>query len=169
MKMKNKLIILILLIVSNITFAQIDSTQVVQLSDTERIIDKYSEKIANAFSEGVEKVAPVAEQGFQIAVRYCIAEGIVYMLPLFICLLFMIIATKEYQRITNILNSEKVPKNMNSQNGAYSEENSSFKLISSTIIFAITGFISMFTTYMGITRLIAPEWYAIKEIIKMFN
>lgn len=38
-------------------------------SEAERIVDKYSGKISDAFSQGVEAVAPTVKEGFVIVVK----------------------------------------------------------------------------------------------------
>jgi len=133
-----KLILLICIMITSFTYSQ---------TETERIIDKYSDKISQSFEEGLQKVAPVAEQGFEVAVRLQIAKGTVYMLGA-IMLLTLILMTFFYKPLVK-----------------YIHEVSGGSIYG----FVVVSFIPLgILLYNGITRLIAPEWFAIKEIIEMF-
>lgn len=127
-------------------FSQTDSISV-NTTQAERIIDKYTGRISEAFEEGLNKITPVAEQGFEIAVKLQIAKGITASIPIImfiICFIWMLIAHKKH--------------------GVGQDD--SFLSEITTIVFFI---VSVFTVYTAITRLVAPEWFAIKEIIGLFN
>lgn len=146
--------------------AQADS---VNISTTERLIDKYGGKIAESFNSLVEKATPVAEEGFKLAVRLQIAKGIVNLLPIVIAIIFSILLKKEYMRISTILSQKEIPYHMDRNNGPFDEDNQTIMLIGYTIGAFGFAILALFTTYSGITHLIAPEWYAIKDIIELFK
>ena len=148
-----KLILFIILLIPTITFSQKDS---LDITETERIIDKYSEKISQSFEQGLEKVTPVAERGFEIAVRLQIARGLSYLLVPIFTVIFLIIFYKNY-KIAREYSDYSWTEGKGGTIGVISLIIGSCGLISS--IPAI---------YYGISLLIAPEWFAIKEIIEMF-
>lgn len=137
--------------------------------EVERLVDKYGGKIVDGFNHVVEKATPVAEQGFKIAVRLNIAHGIACMLPLVFLFLFMYWFMEEYNRLDNILKSNDVPRNMNYRYGPMYEDNITPKLIMNIIATIIMFILVCIFTVEGIKHLIAPEWYAIKDIIDLFK
>ena len=166
--MKNKLILFMLLI-SLITYSQTAKDSLSTSQNVERLIDKYGGKISEGFNDVVEKTTPVAKEGFHIAVKLNIAEGIGYLLPLVFFFIFGYIFIKEYNRIDNMLKSDNIPRNMNKNYGPIDDDNSTPLLWISLVFTGILFVISLFTTIPGIKHLIAPEWYAIKDIIKLFK
>lgn len=131
----------------------IDSLSSPVLSEAERIVDKYGGKIADAFSEGLSKVAPVAEDGFRIMVIYHRAEGITVVLGFLISLFF---AYKCASGIKEVLDERDT-------------EGRQVALIAGAIVFSIATCVFLVNTFSwGLTSIIAPEYYAIKEIISMF-
>ncbi len=167
--MKKLIIILLCLSFSFSSFAEKTKEKQDSISNTERIIDKYSGKVVEGFNNVVEKAVPIAKQGFETAVRLQIAKGIANLLPLIFFLFFLYSSNKEYDRINTILSSDNIPKHMDQKNGPFDEDNITPRLIIYFIIALILGILSLFTTYTGITHVVAPEWYAIKEIIKLFK
>lgn len=136
--------------------AQTDTTQV-QITEAERIIDKYGEKIINGFNNLVETVTPYAEEGFNMVIKLQIAKGIGHLLPLVFAIIFWILFHVEYKKLI--------------KNGHYPftrEENMTATLLFNLGLSLILTFISIITTYDGIMYLIAPEWFALKEIIDLF-
>ena len=111
----------------------------------------------------------LAKEGFYVAVKLNIAQGIGELLPLIFSIIFGYIFIKEYNRINNILNSDKVPNNMNENYGPMDEYNVTPLLIMSLIFTCILFILSLIFTISGIKHLIAPEWYAIEDIINLFK
>jgi len=168
-----KLLTILLCVVTFSMSAQTDTTSTmvvdnVTVTEAERIVDKYSDKIALAFSEGVQQVAPMAQDAFKMVVRLKIAEGIVRLLPLFLFFFFFYSTVKEYKRIEQLLNSENVPNHMNNEYGPLNDSNVTLYLVMLLIVTTFTFILSLVCTFHGITHIIAPEWYAIKEIIELF-
>lgn len=168
--MKN-IFLLVVLLFSTVVLSQeqpIDSLVTEsKISETERIVDKYGGKIVEGFNRVVEGVAPVAEEGFKIAVKLQIAKGIVYTLPIVLFFTFLSLTMKEYNRINNILNSDNIPSNMNKNFGPISDDNVTFVFVTYAILTSLLLFASFGTTFSGVQYLVAPEWFAIKDIIEL--
>lgn len=167
--MKNLFMMIVCLLSLNNYSQQPTDSLDINITETERIIDKYSDKIADSFNKGIEKVAPVAEQGFEIAVKFQIIKGVSGLLPFIAFLVSVFVFRNEYFRISNLLRSDDVPDNMDSRKGIFSEENMSIILFSSFIITAVTLIASFFTLPSAISYILAPEWFAIKDILEMFK
>lgn len=143
--MKNLIIILILLL-PLMVYSQ-DSTQTQQISEIERIIDKYGEKIIDGFNNVIEKTTPYAEKGFEIAVRLQIAKGIAFLISAIfgIWLIFYSIFSK---RFTDWVKEE------------YAQP---IYLIHILIVP-----LTVWVMHEACVHLIAPEWFAVKEILELF-
>lgn len=141
-----------------------------KVSETERIIDKYGGKIVDGFNYAVESVTPVAEQGFKIAVRLQLADGLAHILPLIFFFVFLSRYRKEYNRIDTILmSSEDLPGKYLSYKPVWNESNASFQLILYLIFTIVMGVLACKYTMYGITHLIAPEWFAIQDILTLIK
>ena len=139
------------------------------LDKTEQLVDKYGGKLANAFSETIEGAKPMVKETFETVVMLQIAKGIGCLLPLFFFIIFMYLFKKEYDRINAILASDNVPDHMNSSYGVFGEDNVNVFIIL-YLIFAVISFIlALIFTYDGVLYLMAPKWFAIKEIIGVFK
>lgn len=149
-----KLIFILFLLMSMSSWSQ-DST-VVTTTQAERIIDKYSGKISDTFNEGIKKITPMAEKGFDVVVRFEIAKGIGLLLPLPICItfVFIIISTRRKAKFNDVGDPT---------NGW------GILLIITWVIASVSFIVSIFSVYSGILHLMAPEWYAIKEILEIFK
>jgi hypothetical protein len=164
--MKKLITILIVFISLNIS-AQKDTLKVNETM-TERIIDKYSDKIINSFNTTIDNVTPIAEKGFTMVVKLKFVQGIAMILPLIFAIIFFILFTKEYNKIQlkcEILNekgNEYIYKKSPFDDGMITPP-----LIIYLIILIILTIIALLTTYSGITHIIVPEWFAIKEIINL--
>lgn len=168
-KMK-KFLILITLLSYSIMFSQeveVDSLTTGQ--NVERLVDKYSNKIIEGFNSVVEKSTPIAKQGFYVAVKLNIAQGVAELLPLFFFCIFVYVFIKEYNKIRNILSSDNIPIYMNRNYVPMDDTNSTPLLWASLILTCILFILAIFTTISGIKHLIAPEWYAVKDIIELFK
>lgn len=146
-----KFILFITLSIFTLNAQAQDSIPNINIPQAERIIDKYSSQIAETFEQGLEKVTPIAEEGFKMVVKFQLAKGIILMIPFFIFWISLYKLTKFWN--TEHFNDDDV---------------SSLGLIW-IILLIITFILSIFCTYGGVTRIIAPEWYAIKEIIELFK
>lgn len=119
------------------------------ITETERIIDKYGEKVINGFNEVVEKATPYAEQGFELAVKLQIAKGIggLILTSLFIiCLILLYLLWGG--------------KHLN-------DENVSPFGVGVIVMAIVLLFPAIFNTYDSFLHLMAPEWYAIRDIVDL--
>lgn len=139
------------------------------ISNAERIIDKYSGKIANTFIAGIEKITPVAINGFELAVRLQIAIGLFDLVGCVLFFICFIQLFKEYNRINALIDSKDCPTRMNNNSGPFDDKNATFKLGAFTILSILSVILLPFFLYEAFTHLIAPEWFAIKEIIELFK
>lgn len=133
---------------------EIDSLQVTQ---AERIIDKYSGQISEAFNSGVEKITPVAEQGWEMAVKYQVALGIKDVsVALFWLIILMII-------LYNVNKAWKWAKQ--------EDEEDMMGLIFGFTALVGGSLCAVVIAYLadGILYLIAPEWFALQEVIGLFK
>jgi hypothetical protein len=139
------------------------------VTEFERVFDKYTGKVYDGLNDAVEKVAPHAVEGFKFVVKLQIIKGIGHLIPTFLFIIFFLLLIKEYMRIENLLNQEEVPAHMNKFGGVLNESNSSFLFVMYLIICIIFFCISCFTLYSGILYLFAPEWFALQEILNLFK
>ena len=132
-----------------ITMAQA-STDNTKLTETERVIDKYSEKIYNGFSVLIEKAEEPVKTGFHYVVKKQIAQGVVGLLPLTIFLLLL------YPLFYSIQHYE-------------GDEFNGYTALA--ILFGFTEVILLVTsicaTGNAVMHLIAPEYYAIEDIARL--
>lgn len=182
--MKNFIIIAFLLL-STIGFAQEQKSILAQeqkqdttitITTAERLIDKYSEKGITAFNNAVDKIAPTAVEGFEIVVKLQIAKGIANLLPLIGFIIFFSLLYKEYFRIETILEKIRDPDNsykndsFNRNYGPFgADKNITLILavnLAGTIILFVMGLVCI--SY-AIEYLLAPEWFAVKEIMGLFK
>ena len=117
----------------------------------------------------MESAKPFVKEGFQTVVMLQIAKGIGYLLPLILFIIFLILMINEYKRIDNILKSDNVPEHMNNRYGPTGESNVTPIFILYLIFSAILFLASLTFTFDGITHIIAPKWFAIKEIIELLK
>lgn len=75
----------------------------------------------------------------------------------------------EYKRIDNILKGDNIPEHMNIRCGPTDEWNITPIFILYLIFSSILFLISLVYTFDGITHIIAPKWFAIKEIIELLK
>jgi len=134
----------------------LDTLSNVDITQAERIIDKYAGKISDAFNEGLEKVTPVAEEGFKIAVKLQIAKGIVGLFPFIFAIVFVIIFFNQMKLAIKLDENKE------------SSDLQAGMMVLSGILGALCIIVTFFTLGDAIQRLIAPEWFAIKEIIGLF-
>lgn len=165
--MKNLILVFLISLVSLSTYA--NDTTTTSISEAERIFDKYSGKIVDGFNSVVEGVTPVAIEGFEIVVKLQIAKGIAFLLIVIFGFYLMRIQRLEYKRILDLLTPDNVPDHMNGNYGPYNDYNSTIKLWISTALGIISLVATPFLLFNGIIHLIAPEWFAIKEIFNLVN
>lgn len=159
------LLVLFIGLISFTTTAQTE--EVIPITETERIIDKYGGKITESFNNMVENVTPYAEEGFNMVVKLQIAKGIILLLPLIMLIICIIIFKNEYFRINKILSSDNIPNHFNEGYGPFCDSNGTPILYATFISLILLCIISLFTTYDSILYLMAPEWFAIKEILNL--
>ena len=148
--MKNILFITLLFITSFVVNAQ-DSTIINNITEPERIVDKYVNKVTTAVTNIVAELEEPAKEVFDTVVRLQIAKGIVGLLPVILFFLFVFTMYK----FNNLVTSWDDP---------------SFPAIM-VIIFTIAAFVVLVMAFMktgdAIMHLIAPKWYAILELIDL--
>ena len=120
----------------------------------ERVIDKYGQKAVDGFNTAIEKATPIAEEGFRVAVKLQIAKGVEKMLPFALVTPFLLyILIFNYRRIKD---GEEFNK----------------KHFICLVTFIVSVFfipVTLISFIDGVKYLIAPEWFAIKDIIELFN
>lgn len=155
-----KLIILFLSIFCVTTsFSQEEQSKVKEaVTETERIVDKYGSKLAESFSEFMEGAKPMAQEGFKVVVRLQIAKGICKLLfiPLSIFCVWLF-----YRNLTYITLVEE--KDVDPLDTAYGV------LFISGIVGIISIIASVLNISLAIQMILAPEWFAIKEISSLFS
>lgn len=129
----------------------------VEITEAERIIDKYSGKISDTFEKGLETVVPVAEQGFEIATKLQFAKGIVHLSVVGLWVLFLFLTWKTYK----VAKEDDPHCWVDGKCGGFA--------LTSLVIASVLTIALPFMLYHGLTHVMAPEWYAIKEIIELFN
>lgn len=137
-------------LISFTTTAQTEETVVI--TETERIIDKYGNKIVDGFNNVIENVTPYAEEGFKMVVKLQIAKGIAYLLIPFLTIILFIISFKCRSK-----------SNLDKYNPDTYQLLHSVTLVLGGILFIA----SIPVTYHGILYISVPEWYAIKEILNL--
>lgn len=156
--MKKLLLVLLALFTFTVSVqgAQQEPVKTENISEAERIVDKYGEKIANSFKEAMDTATPMAKEGFKMVVKLQIAKGIAYLLLPLTCIVMFLIYKRNY----------KIAKE-----GQYNDwvHNKSGGLALFSLIFSIILFIvSIPATYHGLLHVMVPEWFAIKEIVQLF-
>lgn len=158
-----KLLLICMIFLINISYAQ-KTKQTIQITETERIIDKYGSEVINKFNSLIDNATPMAEQGFEMIVRLQIAKGITLLLPALFCLIFIIMFSAEYKTV-----QKKIEEDDNTYNyGPFSEEYINIFLIFYIFAAIILFITALFTLHDALLHLMAPEWYAIKEILNLF-
>jgi hypothetical protein len=149
-----RLFFILLAFVSLNTVAQETVTEP-QISEAERIIDKYGGQAVEAFNNAVTKVTPMAEQGFEMTVKLQIAKGLVSLLPFIMSIILLIIFYK-------------YPKEdwFDDYDGPSPRGIVGIVLIVLILVFIL---LAILYTGDGILHLLAPEWYAIKEILNLIK
>lgn len=157
------------LMFSFISFAQKDSSTTSVLDKTEQLIDKYGAKLASSFMTVIESSKPLVKETFEVVIWLQVAKGIGHILPLVFFIIFIVIFFSEYNKLDTILKSDKVPNYLDKKYGPFDPSNINTKMIITLMFSLITFALTIFTLYDGILYLLAPKWYAIKEIIGAFK
>lgn len=158
--MKKFIIILLLSCFAFYSKAQVDSLVIenVNVTEAERIIDKYSDKIYDGVSTIAEKLTEPAQEVFGYVVFLQIAKGIGMLLPIPLVFIFSFLFLMFYKKVEWSYNSPTA------------ETTGVFTL---SIVFGVMAGVSIIiafcTTYTGLLHLLAPEWYAIKEIVGLIQ
>ena len=137
----------------------VDTTTVVEpptkTQEVERLVDKYGGKIVDGFNSIVEKATPIAKDGFKVAVKLQIAKGVAGLLPLILTVFFIVYCFK--------FNKDAIWRHDGPSNA------SAVLVIVFAIIAIIIGLFAISSTYNAILYLIAPEWFAIQDIINLLK
>jgi hypothetical protein len=148
-----RLFFILLAFVSLNTVAQETVTEP-QISEAERIIDKYGGQAVEAFNNAVTKVTPLAEEGFNIAVKLQKAKGIgeiAMAIIFFIAIIFIL--------IIQIISIKK----------DWSDDAQAFSIILGGIVQIVCLAMGASYLYDGILYLVASEWYAITDILNLIK
>lgn len=152
--MKKLLLIITMFVFTNTIYSQQDSLNITQ---AERIIDKYSQKIESSFTKGIENITPMATEGFEMVVKLKFYTALSSIFTTFFILVISFYIAFKYYPIA----SEDNPNDFTE--GKYG-------LV--VIIFSFLGVVSFISTPFILVHylpmLFCPEWYAIKEIIELF-
>ena len=157
--MKKILTILLVLVSLNSYTQKLDS--IPNTTETERIIDKYSDNIISGFNTVIEKVTPLAADGFKIVVKLQFVKGAAYLLPLLFAIISLILFKKEYNKIREEIKDR-------TYNNVFDEDNVTIFIIIYLALFILFTLIALSFTYDGLTHIFVPEWFAIKEIMGLF-
>lgn len=150
-------------------FSQDTDSKTPILDKTEKLVDKYSAKVAKVFISTLETAKPVAKEGFRAIVLYQVAKGIGYLIPIFLFFLFLILCRLEYKRILKLLSSENPPAYLHIEYSPFDERNISSYAVCTFICTVICAVLALFCTYNGIIHIIGAKWFAIKEIIEVIK
>lgn len=155
--MKNFIFTLVMLF-SLTTFAQQPVDSLItedKITETERIIDKYGGKIVDGFNNVVSTVTPIAEEGFKIAVRLQIAKGIGYLLPTIFFIILILFRTRGFN-IMKWLTSLKKEQWIETPGPTF-------------VVLGLLCYLAVCVTTLdnALLYLIAPEWFAIQDIISL--
>lgn len=124
--------------------------------EAERLIDKYGGKAVETFEKVVEGATPLAKEGFNMAVKLQFAQGVAQLLPIIFFGFFIYKFIKE-------------DKYIRKEGGEWESGEVTASWIIYLALSIITMLLAIFNTYGGVTRVIAPEWYAVKEIVELFK
>ena len=149
--MKRLIIILLLFTVSFAVYSQ-DTTKYVTDTNTEKLIDKYSEKIGDAITALAEKLQQPAEHVYKILVKQQVVYGVSTLLFVVFSVIVVFWGFKIYH------------KNQDEFNGW--DFFGMFLIVLGCIAFVIS-FI-MFAGG-GLSGLINPEYGALKDIVNMIK
>ena len=130
-----------------------DSTSV-QITTAERIIDKYSGKIYDNINDIVSKLEGPAKEVFHYVTMKNFAQGIAGFLPAF---LFIILFFPYWINVTKIFNGK--------YDGNMDDDSQATYVMGWGITLLVLGIITLFTFTDAIMHVIAPEWFAIQDII----
>lgn len=156
-----KLLLLIFIPLSMMMYGQ-DSIvtsptgDIVNVTEAERIIDKYTGKLYDGVADITERLSGPAEEVFGYVVMLQIAKGIGMLSPLLFLFIFLFIG---YVYLNKGLKADF--KNKGEAYGIVG--------VVSLVVAAIFFIIGIFSVYAGLLHLIAPEWYAIEEIIGLIK
>lgn len=154
--MKNIFIIIVLFLGFNTIAAESDSTFYVTDSETERLIDKYSDKIADSFSNAVSSITPIAEDGFKVMVSLHFVSGFQLLLVVIALTILSLYFIIQFQKHINEKDSC----------GDWGGTKTVFFFLS---LISIIVLISVLVGVPILSKLIVPEYYALKELISFIK
>jgi len=153
--MKNLILVVIMFLGLTVN-SQTKETIEIPVSETERIIDKYGSKVAEGFSTFMDSATPMAKEGFEMVVKLQFAKGVAYLLIPIFCIIGWFIFSKNYK----IAREDDPREWVFGKNGSIA--------LASLIVSCCLLVASIPATYHGLLHVIAPEWYAIKELATLF-
>lgn len=155
--MKQLVLVVMMLFIGMTINAQVvqDSTAI-KISEAERLIDKYGGSAIKKFDETVEKITPFAEQGFEIATKLQFAKGIAYLLVIPFMFIFWILFHIYYH------------KSLKGGNKDWTDNDYGAFALCFLVLSLCTTIGAIPALYHGLIHVIAPEWFAIKEILNLF-
>lgn len=155
--MKKLVTILVLLFTFAVNAQEKEDTTPV-ISETERIVDKYGNKLAESFAEFMETATPMAQEGFKVVVRLQVAKGFCRLLFIPLSIFFAWLFFRSLKESHSESFDEK----------AFSGSVTIAICVMSALLGIISIITAIFQTSTGIQMIIAPEWFAIKEIAELF-
>lgn len=151
-----KLVLILLLFITFLSYGHTDSTQYVTNSNVEKLVYKYSEKIESAIVALADKLQQPVEHVYKLIIKQQLIEGISSIIVLFIGVFVM---------IAGIILLSKYYENIGMVSKYYENIGMFFSLMGLVVL--VIGIIWFFAS--GITCLFNPEYAAIKEIINMIK
>ncbi len=142
-----KLITILIVFISLNTYAQ-EVEPIQGETVTERVIDKYSDKIITGFNETIDKITPLAQEGFAIVVKLKFVNGIIHLIPVILLVIISIVALIKWNKME------------------WGDDSPGGKFFIAVVLL-ILSILTAFTLHEAITHIFVPEWYAIKEIMNL--
>ena len=164
--MKKFYCILLFLLVTTVVVAQQVDALPEQITQAERIIDKYTDQVTDAVISIVDQLEGPATAVFKAVVNLQIAKGIAFLLLLpltiFVWLVFNIYFKKSIEWLNDSANKGNYYSSTSWTESPYATVG-----VTSLITAIILTIFTLFATYWGILHLMSPEWFAIMELIQI--
>jgi hypothetical protein len=151
-----KILIILLLLTTTFTFSQEEIPIQEEITQAERLIDKYSAKAENKVNQIMSDVKPMAIEGFSMVVKLQRAKGVAYLLVFPFFIIGWLLFNKYYLLA-------KAGDNCDWVDNAFGLHAILTLVISTCLTLGLIP-----ALYHGLLFTMAPEWYAIKEISELF-
>ena len=159
--MKKILITLTLLLFTTTAFGQEIEPEIPQISETERIVDKYSSRIKEFVYELAESLKVPVEYVWEVLTKQALVESITFIIILVLGLLLMLPFMTFCKKVEDWDNL--IDKDSNSLVGEFV-----FKLILGIV--GLIGFIiGLFHIDVIVQGIINPEYYALNKIFELLK